>query len=64
VKDRTEPIVLPVEVSVIDDHTVAVNTEISVERDTFGVTGNMIGMVGPTTRLSGRLVFRRAKTTS
>jgi polyisoprenoid-binding protein YceI len=64
VKDRTEPIVLPAEVSVIDDHTVAVSTEISVQRHTFGVTGNQLGMVGPTTTLSGRLVFRRANTTT
>ncbi|WP_422748791.1 YceI family protein [Mycobacterium sp. WMMD1722] len=60
VKDRTQPIVLPADVSVVDGRTVQVRTRISVERETFGVTGNLIGMVGATTTLVGRLVFRRA----
>lgn len=64
VKDREQPVVFPATVVVLDDSAVQVDTEIAVQRETFGVTGNLIGMVGPTTTLSGRLVFRRANSTT
>lgn len=59
VRDRTETVVLPADVAVLDAHTVRVSTHTTVERETLGVSGNLIGMVGPTTTLTARLVFRR-----
>lgn len=59
VRDRTESVVLPTDVAMLDTHTVQVRTDTTVERETLGVSGNLIGMVGPTTTLTARLVFRR-----
>lgn len=51
---------LPVAVQVLDDGALQVSGECSVRRDDFGVSGNLLGMVGPTTTLLGELVFTRA----
>ncbi|MDH6196603.1 polyisoprenoid-binding protein YceI [Mycobacterium frederiksbergense] len=51
---------LPVGVQVLDDGALQLSGRYWVERDEFGVSGNLLGMVGPTTMLSGDLVFVRA----
>jgi polyisoprenoid-binding protein YceI len=60
VRGVTRTLEFPAALTVLGDDTVGLRAGTTVERAAFGVTGNMIGMVGPTTTLTGRLVFRRA----
>lgn len=60
VRGASRPIELPVSVQVLDSGAVEVAGQCRVERGEFGVSGNLLGMVGPTTTLSATLVFIRA----
>ena len=60
VKGTTLPIELPATVRVLDDGSIRVTAGNTVDRSTFGVTGNLLGMVGKTAKISGDLVFARA----
>ncbi|MDV3126691.1 YceI family protein [Mycobacterium sp. 21AC1] len=59
VRGVSRAIELPVSVRVLDDGAVQVSGHCTVERGDFGVSGNMLGMVGPKTDLSADLVFVR-----
>lgn len=59
VRGVSKPIELPVDVQVLDDGALRLSGQCEVRRDDFGVSGDMLGMVGPTTILSGELVFTR-----
>ncbi|WP_102144663.1 YceI family protein [Mycobacterium hubeiense] len=61
VKDVTRPIELPATVKRLDDGSIQVTATTTVDRTDFGVTGNMLGMVGKTVKAFGDLVFIRAK---
>ncbi|ART73871.1 hypothetical protein BTO20_24910 [Mycobacterium dioxanotrophicus] len=60
VRGTSQPIELPVTVLVLDDGGVRVSGGCTVSRREFGVSGNMLGMVGPKTDISADLVFTRA----
>ncbi len=60
VKGRTAPMPVRANVQVLDDGAVRVTTQTTVNRKDWGVTGNMLGMVGEKTALWADLVFRRA----
>ena len=60
VKGHTAPMPVRANVQVLDDGAVRVTTQTTVNRKAWGVTGNMLGMVGDKTALSADLVFRRA----
>ena len=48
-------------VAVLDDGAVRLTTQATVDRQDFGVDGNLIGMVGDKATISGDVVFRRAR---
>jgi polyisoprenoid-binding protein YceI len=60
VKGATAPMPMRAKVTVHDDGAVRVTARTTVNRKKWGVTGNMLGMVGDKTTLSTELVFRRA----
>jgi polyisoprenoid-binding protein YceI len=60
VKGTTAPMPMRANVTVRDDGAVRLTTQTTVNRKKWGVTGNMLGMVGDKTTLSTNLVFRRA----
>ncbi|MGV0741760.1 YceI family protein [Mycolicibacterium sp. XJ870] len=60
VRGVTRPVELPVSVQVLDDGALQVSGRCTVDRGEFGVSGNMLGMVGPSAALSADLVFVRA----
>ena len=60
VKGHTAPMPMRANVEVLDDGAVRVTSQTTVNRKNWGVTGNMLGMVGDRTALSADLVFRRA----
>ena len=60
VKSTTAPMPMRANVTVGDDGAVRLTTQTTVNRKKWGVTGNMLGMVGDKTTLSTSLVFRRA----
>jgi polyisoprenoid-binding protein YceI len=60
VRGSSRPIELPVTVQTLDDGAVRVSGGCTVNRRDFGVSGNLLGMVGPVTELSADLVFTRA----
>lgn len=60
VKGTTAPMPMRANVTVRDDGAVRLTTRTTVNRKKWGVTGNMLGMVGDKTTLSTALVFRRA----
>ena len=60
VKGATAPMPMRAKVTVHDDGAVQLTTHTTVNRKKWGVTGNMMGMVGDKTTLSTDLVFRRA----
>ncbi|WP_454789145.1 YceI family protein [Mycolicibacterium lutetiense] len=59
VRGVSKPVELPVDVQALDDGTLQLSGRCEVRRDDFGVSGDLLGMVGPTTVLSGELVFTR-----
>lgn len=60
VRGTQRPVELPVTVQILDDGAVQVSGGCAVDRREFGVSGNLLGMVGPATELSADLVFTRA----
>ncbi|OBC10962.1 hypothetical protein A5784_35610 [Mycobacterium sp. 852013-50091_SCH5140682] len=60
VRGTSQPIELPVGVQVLEDGAVQVSGGCTVHRREFGVSGNMLGMVGPKTDISADLAFARA----
>lgn len=60
VKGATAPMPMRAKVTVHDDGAVRLTARTTVNRKKWGVTGNMLGMVGDKTTLSTELVFRRA----
>ena len=60
VKGHTAPMPLRTNVQVLDDGAVRITAQTTVNRKDWGVTGNMLGMVGDKTALRADLVFRRA----
>ena len=60
VKGHTAPMPVRAKVQVLDDGAVRVTAHTTVKRKDWGVTGNMLGMVGDKTALWADLVFRRA----
>ena len=60
VKGTTAPMPMQANVTVHDDGAVRLSSQTTVNRKKWGVTGNMLGMVGDKTKLSTNLVFRRA----
>ncbi|MBU9764159.1 YceI family protein [Mycobacterium sp. TNTM28] len=59
VRGVSKPIEIPVDVDALDDGALRLSGRCEVHRDDFGVSGDLLGMVGPTTILSGELVFTR-----
>ncbi|OLP02022.1 hypothetical protein BVU76_12810 [Mycolicibacterium porcinum] len=59
VRGVSKPVELPVDVQALDDGALRLSGQCEVQRDDFGVSGDLLGMVGPTTVLSGELVFTR-----
>ncbi|MEV0670505.1 YceI family protein [Mycobacterium sp. NPDC050441] len=59
VRGVSRTIELPVDVQILDDGSLQLSGWCSVQRADFGVSGDLLGMVGPTTILSGELVFTR-----
>lgn len=60
VKGVTGPMHLDVDIATLADGAVRLTTETTVTRKQFKVEGNFFGMVGPKTKLTASLVFRRA----
>ena len=60
IKGSTKPVVLTTKVTPVGDGGMRLTTEATVNRQDFGVDGNMIGMIGDNATISGDLVFRRA----
>jgi polyisoprenoid-binding protein YceI len=60
VKGTSAPMPMRANVTLDDDGAVRLTTRTTVNRKKWGVTGNMLGMVGDKTTLSTTLVFRRA----
>ena len=61
VKTTTGPLLLPAKVAMLDDGTVRVTTQATVNRNEFGVEGNLLGMIVDKATVSADLVFQRAK---
>lgn len=59
VKGNTVPITLPASVRALDDGSIQVSAQTTIDRSQVGVTGNMAGMIGPTAALSAETVFVR-----
>jgi polyisoprenoid-binding protein YceI len=59
VKGHTAPMPVRADVQVLDDGAVRLTMQTSVNRKDWGVTGNMLGMVGDKTALWADLVFAR-----
>jgi polyisoprenoid-binding protein YceI len=60
VQGHTAPMPLRANVQMLDDGVVRVTAQTTVNRKDWGVTGNLLGMVGDKTALFADLVFRRA----
>ncbi|SEH89671.1 Polyisoprenoid-binding protein YceI [Mycolicibacterium rutilum] len=60
IKNTTRPLTLRVSVTPVGDGGMRLSTQASVDRQDFGVDGNMAGMIGDNATISGDLVFRHA----
>ena len=60
VRGHTASMSVRANVQVLDDGAVRVTTQTTVNRKGWGVTGDMLGMVGDKTALWADLVFQRA----
>lgn len=60
VKGTTKPVTLTTTVTPVGDGGMRLRTTSTVNRQDFGVDGNMLGMIGDTVTISGDLVFRHA----
>lgn len=59
VKGTTAPLPLRTKVTVLDDGAVRLSAQATIDRQDFGVDGNVMGMVVDKAALSGDVVFRR-----
>jgi polyisoprenoid-binding protein YceI len=59
VKGTTTPLPLRTKVAVLDDGAVRVTAQATIDRNEFGVDGNMMGMIPDKATISGDIVFRR-----
>ena len=60
IKGTTRPVELQTKVTPVGDGTMRLTTQATVNRQDFGVDGNMMGMITDNVTISGDLVFRRA----
>jgi polyisoprenoid-binding protein YceI len=59
IKDTSHPLPLQATVAVLEEGAVRVSAQTAVDRGELGVSGNLVGMVGGTTKLSADAVFVR-----
>ncbi|ULN37110.1 YceI family protein [Mycolicibacterium smegmatis] len=59
VRGTSRPLRLPVGIEVLDDGSLRVSGRATLDRRDFGVSGNMVGMVGSSTDVAADLVFTR-----
>jgi polyisoprenoid-binding protein YceI len=59
IKGVTKPVTLKTKVVPVGDGGMRLRTEATINRQDFGVDGNMIGMIGDNAKISGDVVFRR-----
>jgi polyisoprenoid-binding protein YceI len=59
VKGTTAQLPLRTEVAVLDDGAVRLRTKTTIDRQEFGVKGNLMGMIPDKATISGDVVFRR-----
>lgn len=60
VRGTSRPLEFPVSVRILDDNTLRTSGGCTIERSEFGVSGNMLGMIGRDATVSADLVFVRA----
>ena len=60
IKGTTKPLTLKTTVTPVGDGSMRLSTQATVNRQDFGVDGNLIGMIGDDATISGDVVFRRA----
>ena len=60
IKGTTKPLQLKTKVTPVGDGGMRLSTQTTVNRQDFGVDGNMMGMIGDNATISGDVVFRRA----
>ena len=60
IRGTTKPLPLQTKVAVLDDGVVRLSTQAIVNRQDFGVDGNLMGIVADKATISGDVVFRRA----
>jgi polyisoprenoid-binding protein YceI len=61
IKDTTEPLPLPVTIHILDDGAVRVLGTTKIDRRTWDVTGDLIGMVSMSATLTADAVFTRTR---
>lgn len=59
IKSTTTPLLLKAKVVVLDDSSVRISAQATIDRKDFGVDGNLIGMIGDKATITGDVVFRR-----
>lgn len=60
IKGTTKPVELTTKVTPVGDGGMRLTTQATINRQDFGVDGNLIGMITDNVTISGDLVFRRA----
>lgn len=60
IKGTTKPVALKAKVTPVGDGGMRLSTQGTVNRQDFGVDGNLMGMITDTVTISGDVVFRRA----
>ena len=60
IKGTIKPVTLRTTVTPVGDGGMRLTTQATLNRQDFGVDGNLLGMIGDTATISGDLVFRRA----
>lgn len=61
IKGTTKPLTLRTKVTPVGDGGMRLTTEATVNRQDFGVDGNLVGMIGDKATISGDLVFRHTR---
>jgi polyisoprenoid-binding protein YceI len=59
IKSTTKPVTLTTKVTPVGDGAMRLTAQTTVNRQDFGVDGNMMGMIGDNATLTGDVVFRR-----
>lgn len=62
IKGVTKPVTLKAKVAPVGDGGMRVSTQATVNRQDFGVDGNLVGMIGDNATIAGDVVFRRTAT--